>query len=345
MNRILLIGAYGDGSPTTSGQIIRTCVTYDELKKRYGEKRVLRVNTSLAGTHRLSFLVKLAAGLLRSKTIMVIVSSNGMRVLYPILEKASKLFGRKVLNSIVGGTVKSILERQPECRGAMKSFAVNWVQLPTMIDELAAEGIYNSEVLPNSKPMAPVKAEDIRMISEPPYRFCTFSRISREKGVDAAIEAVKAVRGRGVKAELDIYGQPDDGFREEFEEIMASAPDYIRYCGVAPYDKTAELLKDYYMLLFPTTFVGEGFPGTIVDALFAGLPVIATDWKHNAELIADGETGYVYDYHDKNALAELIERAVSDPEGVYRMSVNCAKEAEKYSIDRVMDIICARIGD
>lgn len=340
MSKILLIGALGDGTPTSSGQIIRTNVTYNELKKRYGEKNVSAVNTSES---KAKCFPKLVWRLLCAKTVIVILSSNGMRVIYPILEKAAKLFGKKVLNSVVGGTIEPILRAYPKCREAMKSFHINWVQLPDMIDELKSEGIFNAEVLPNAKPLKPVKAEEIKPVSDPPYKFCTFSRISKEKGIEDAVSAIEKLNENGLVATLDIYGVPDENYTEDFEKLMADTPEYIKYCGVAEYDKTPQVLKNYYLLLFPTTFDGEGFPGTSIDAMFAGLPVIATDWKHNGKIIIDGKTGYLYDYHKKEKLLELMEYAVSNPNDVYEMRKSCLKEAEKYSIERAMDIICKRI--
>ena len=340
MAKVLLIGAFGDETPTSSGQIIRTRVTYNELKKRYGEKQILAVNTS---ENKIKSSIKLLLCLMRTKTVMIIVSSNGMHTLYPILEKASKVFHKKVLNSVVGGNVIRILERYPKCGKAMKSFHINWVQLPDMIDELASEGIFNAEVLPNAKPLVPVKAEEIKPILNPPYRFCTFSRISREKGIEDAISAIKKLNENEVVATLDIYGVPDEKYKKEFEAIISDVPDYIKYCGVAEYDKTPKLLKNYYMLLFPSTFYGEGFPGTLIDAMFAGLPAIATNWKHNGTIIIDGQTGYLYDYKDKEQLSEMMKKAISEPETIYNMRGKCLKEAEKYTIERAMDIICKRI--
>ena len=340
MRKILLIGAFGDGTPTSSGQIIRTNVTYSELKKRYGEKNVLTVNTSES---KVKCFAELIWRLFYAKTVIVILSSNGMRVIYPILEIATKFLGKKVLNSVVGGMIEPILRAYPKCREAMKSFHINWVQLPDMIDELKKEGIFNAEVLPNAKPLKPVKAEEIKLISNPPYKFCTFSRISKEKGIEDAVEAIKKLNEREIVATLDIYGVPDKNYAKEFEKLMSDAPKFIKYCGVAEYDKTPELLKDYYMLLFPTTFDGEGFPGTLIDAMFAGLPVIATDWKHNGKIIIDGQTGYLYDYKDKEKLSELMKNAISNPDGVYEMRKKCLEEAQKYTIERAMDIICKRI--
>jgi hypothetical protein len=54
--------------------------------------------------------------------------------------------------------------------------------------------------------------------------------------------------------------------------------------GSVPTEQAVNVLKDYYMHLFPTTWSGEGFPGTFIDCYNAALPTIASDWAYNTEL-------------------------------------------------------------
>ena len=97
----------------------------------------------------------------------------------------------------------------------------------------------------------------------------------REKGIEDAVNAVVSVNtDLGVQAfSLDIYGQVDGAQIEWFESLQKKFPSYIRYGGLVPYDKSVDVLKDYFALLFPTYYEGEGFAGTLIDAYSAGVPV------------------------------------------------------------------------
>ncbi len=109
----------------------------------------------------------------------------------------------------------------------------------------------------------------------------------KEKGIEDAVNAVENVNqkyGRTVFS-LDIYGQIDDGYREKFEALQKQFPPYINYSGLISFDKSVETPKDYFALLFPTYYNGEGFAGTLIDAMAAGTPVIASDWKCNGEVV------------------------------------------------------------
>ena len=53
---------------------------------------------------------------------------------------------------------------------------------------------------------------------------------------------------------LDIYGQIDKNYAEEFEKIKNTLPSYIKYVGCVDSEKTVKTLENYYLLLFPTKF-------------------------------------------------------------------------------------------
>ena len=76
-------------------------------------------------------------------------------------------------------------------------------------------------------------------------------------------------------------------YKERFAHLINQNKDFVEYKGVANYNQTVDVLKNYFALLFPTYFHGEGFAGCIIDAFFAGIPIIATDWLYNKDIVKD----------------------------------------------------------
>lgn len=169
----------------------------------------------------------------------------------------------------------------------------------------------------------------------------------REKGIEDAIKAVKAVNESiGFQAySLDIYGQIDNLQTEWFEDLQKKFPSYIRYGGLVPFDKSVDVLKDYFALLFPTYYEGEGFAGTLIDAFSAGVPVIASDWKYNAELVNEN-VGFVYPTGDQLAFVDILKAMAVDPTLLLCKKRLCLIEADKYKIDKAVQILVEQIeGD
>ena len=150
----------------------------------------------------------------------------------------------------------------------------------------------------------------------------------KEKGIEDAVNAVNKINkleNRRVFI-LDIYGQIDKNQEEWFEKLQSRFPDFIRYGGLIPYDKSTDVLKNYFALLFPTYYEGEGFAGTLIDAMAAGVPVIASDWKYNKEIVEDGKTGIIM----HNSLEKELLNILQEKEQWMRMKKLCVLEAKKY---------------
>lgn len=345
--KIAVIGAIGNGLSTSSGQIIRTTILYKELKKNYGEKNIIISNTSLLSKNPGKFIFDFLKACLYSKHIIVILSRNGMRTIWPILSLMSKVFHKKIYNNVIGGNLLNLVDKYPEFLIYMKTFEINWVQAISMQKGLALKGVNNTEWLPNSKPINILKLDEIRCFDGSPYKFCTFSRISKPKGIELAIETIKQINEEVGKTivTLHIYGKPDDDYEECFIKLLKEVPEYIKYGGVIPFDQSVEILRKYYMLLFPTTFDGEGFPGTIIDAYASGTPILGSSWSFNTEFIEEGKTGLIYEYDQPDQLKERIKWAIKHANEINSMRYECLNEAQKYTPEKVYSIIYKRIDN
>jgi glycosyltransferase involved in cell wall biosynthesis len=78
----------------------------------------------------------------------------------------------------------------------------------------------------------------------------------------------------------------------------------------------------------------ENFPRVLVESFARGTPVIASELGALAEIVNDGENGFVVPPGDADALADRIERALSRPDRLAELGANARVEFErKYSAE------------
>jgi glycosyltransferase involved in cell wall biosynthesis len=97
-----------------------------------------------------------------------------------------------------------------------------------------------------------------------------------------------------------------------------------------------DTLATYHAMLFPSFWRGEGFAGIFIDAFIAGLPVLASDWAHNAESITDGKLGIIYPVHNVVELTQTMEDCIDGKFDLEGMARNARKEAQKYQTNHAL---------
>lgn len=340
-----IIGRTADGSTICDGQTIKTRVLRNELGLKYPQATIKLVDTYNYKKYPLKLLKNLLVCLKEGQVIFILLSRNGMRVLFPIVNFINRFYHKPIFHDCIGGSLAELIMKYGKLKKELNKFNVNWVESKHLKQRLEAAGVLNVEYLPNFKRLNILNDNDLIRHTDVPFRFCTFSRVNKAKGINEASEAIIRINNEvGNKlAYLDVYGPIEGNYGAILKDYIDQADGAITYKGVADYSKSTETLKDYYALLFPTTFYGEGFPGTVLDAFYAGLPIIATNWHLNGEIITHKKTGYLYDWNDTEGLERWIKFAVMNPDEMYIMKKNCIKEAELYTPDYVMEVINKKI--
>lgn len=344
MRKVTVIGHFGGGKEFFDGQTIKTKAITNQLKKKYGDNEVVIYDT-YGG---INFLLKMPfiviVSLIKTKNIVVLPGQNGLKCIAPILVMANLFFKRSLHYCVIGGWLPSLIENKKYLFSIIKKFDGVYVETLTMKTKLELLGLDNTVVMPNFKQLKSLKMDEVRDYGEKPYKLCTFSRVMKEKGIEDAVDAIIAYNTSKEEAvfTLDIYGQIDPEQKSWFETLSRKFPKYIRYAGIVPFNKSVEVIKDYFALLFPTYYEGEGFAGTLIDSMSAGVPVIATDWKYNKEIV-NTNNGLLYQVRSQKALTDSLEKAIN----VFNLELRkkCIKEYEKYQPESVIEILTGKFED
>jgi glycosyltransferase involved in cell wall biosynthesis len=122
--------------------------------------------------------------------------------------------------------------------------------------------------------------------------------------------------------------------RQRLEQLAASlgVEDKVRFLGVR-HDIPA-LLQVADVVVTASEY--EGLPGSVIEAMLAGRPVVLSRIPVHQEMVRDGETGLFFTLHDSKDLARQLVRVLGDPDLRSRLATAALAEARvKYDICKV----------
>ena len=343
--KISIIGHFAYGRNFLDGQTVKTKSLYEALCNEYGASEIVTIDTY--GIKKKIFMLPfmLMKALRKSKNVLILPAHNGVKIIVPLLHFLNKFYKRKLHYSVVGGWLPEFLNDRPKLEKKLKLFEGLYVETNTMRLALEVKGFKNVFVVPNFKKLDILAHDELVCDFDMPYKLCTFSRVMREKGIETAINVIKEVNEKlGCTAySLDIYGPVDPSQTEWFGNLQSKFPDYVKYCGCVDSNKSVDVLKEYFALLFPTHFYTEGIPGTIIDAYAAGVPVISARWESFADVVDDGVTGLSYEFDNNMHFVEILLDIFQHPQKFVEMRKNSILKAELYTPQTVTKIISEKL--
>jgi glycosyltransferase involved in cell wall biosynthesis len=150
-----------------------------------------------------------------------------------------------------------------------------------------------------------------------PPRVLYVGLLTPRKGVLDLIEASRLLRDRGVDHEICLLGgTPDEGPEAE-AQVRAGLDGSARLLGTRPPEQMPAAFAAAEVFCLPSWW--EAMPLSVLEAMAAGLPVVATDVGDVGRAVEDGVTGFVVPPKDPAALAAALEPLLTDPDRRRRM--------------------------
>ncbi|MHA2621147.1 MAG: glycosyltransferase family 4 protein [bacterium JZ-2024 1] len=173
-------------------------------------------------------------------------------------------------------------------------------------------------------PESPANRAEMRQrlnISEAEYAVGMVSRVRRGKGLEVLLEAGARLRADGIAVVLLYVGagespvdqrQRADRFRNQFYSRIAelNAQSWVRL--IPPTREVNAHLNALDVAVVPST-IPEAFGRGVVEAMAAGIPVVATRAGAIPEIVRDGEEAVLFESGDFGELAQALAQLYRDP--------------------------------
>jgi len=144
------------------------------------------------------------------------------------------------------------------------------------------------------------------------------------------IGLIRSLDGLGDKRKLEIIflggGEPSSPYCLEFRRMVESRP-WCRYEGYADREQLKRYLRTATLFVLPS--LEENCPMVILEAMAAGVPVLAARVGGVPDLFEEGKTGFFCDPLQENSMRAAVQTALSDSAVLRQIATRAKQEARE----------------
>lgn len=180
-----------------------------------------------------------------------------------------------------------------------------------------------------------------------PVNIVCVGRLIERKGQHHLVRAFAALcaRGNNPPVTLTLVGTGDAEAALQRLVTDLGLADKVCFTGFVSREDMPAIYRQADIFVLPSQ--NEGMSIALLEAMASGLPVVVSDTGGTAELVSDGENGYVVPWADVPALTDVLARLVRDVELRQRMGDLNRQIAGRFSwsaMARAYLDLCARIA-
>lgn len=266
-----------------------------------------------------------------------------------ILTLSRPLFARTIFHFHAAG-LGAFRDRIPRLLRPFFDFAYG---RPDVTIATARSGLVDGEsqrtrtnlVVHNGIPELPVAVGRRRPVPPPIIRLLFVGLLVEDKGILVLLESLALLKADGAQFEVQMVGRFQTAAlanRAHALVVRHGLEQQVEFSGELHGDSLLQAYADADIFCFPSFFAAESFGLVCVEAMRAGLPVVATEWRGIPEVVEDGRTGILVPPGEVRPLAAGLARLIEQPELRAEFG-RCGRERflSRFTVDR----FCDEMGD
>jgi 1,2-diacylglycerol 3-alpha-glucosyltransferase len=157
-------------------------------------------------------------------------------------------------------------------------------------------------------------------------------RLAPEKNWDTLIQAFAKVHIEHPDARLVLIG--DGSARQSLEALAVELgiANQVTFTGSIAFEEIPRYLKAADLFAFASVTETQGI--VTMEAMAAGLPVVAVDGPGTRDIVQNGKQGYLVE-NDPEALAKKLNQLLSDTQRIKRFSNQALKRAKMFDVNQL----------
>jgi len=335
--RILIIGPY----PPPLGGVTVECATLTSCLSEYSDRAAIdKFNTNLSVIQLFLQLPGFMRQIFRADSLFIYGSHRRVSLFAIVFIPFLKLLGKRQVVKITGGNFR---EYYQSCNRFLK-FLFGKTLFNASVMLLETKYLVNSfqSAYPRVQwfPMTRVRSGEMLVYgqasdtgqeqahshsnnpdnsrdfasTDPNLKVVFLGHVNESKGVSLLLEVAEDLEG----IQVDVFGEFKDKSGVPLDQSDFQGKK-TQYKGIVQPAELTELLNKYDVLVLPTHYSGEGYPGVIIEAKRSGLAVVTTQWRSIPEIVEHDVTGLLVEPGSHHELLDALQSLRNDRELLKRL--------------------------
>lgn len=159
--------------------------------------------------------------------------------------------------------------------------------------------------------LAVAKARFSKSLPDEVLRILTVSHLIPRKAVEVTLAACERLSHDGITFVLTVAGEGPERSRLEADVASRGLGRFVTFVGHVDPEKVIDLAAEHDVFVLASR--SEGRANVLIEAMAAGMAVVATDIPGTRELVRHGESGLLFPVDDDNALAAALTALSRNP--------------------------------
>jgi glycosyltransferase involved in cell wall biosynthesis len=160
----------------------------------------------------------------------------------------------------------------------------------------------------------------------------SIGRLAHEKNWETLLRAAAQVYAHHPNMRLVLIGDGPDKQTLEALATELGIAERVSFTGRLPFEDIPTYLRAADMFSFASVTETQGL--VTIEAMAAGLPVVAVDGSGTHDIVDHGKDGFLVE-NDSNALATAISEMLCNPQQMKQFGINALKKAKTFDINRL----------
>ena len=197
--------------------------------------------------------------------------------------------------------------------------------------------------VPDPEAMKAAISNERNILNDRKPIFLFIGQLIHRKGLQYLLASCAALKAQGISDyTLLVLGTGSE--QQEFQDLSQSygLEGCVRWIGQVNYEHLSTYFINSDVFVFPT--LEDTWGMVVLEAMGFGKPILCSKWAGAAEMVVEGENGYIFDPFNSEELAKMLDYFIKNPDAIKTTGNNSQQLIAQYTPKTAVDFFAQAVS-